>query len=123
MGMPLVQFKTYHTGKSIQVFVRHKILFSVLFFFFGKTICIAHVTYESCPRCVLRSSQSLSSSRCLLTWMKAVAKCQHCLLKNLLYVFLFPFPAQLHNSSFTFYVVGVVFNVHVYSVLIHLLAG
>lgn len=32
MGMPLVQFKTYHTGKSIQVFVRYKILFSVLFF-------------------------------------------------------------------------------------------
>lgn len=32
MGMPLVQFKTYHTRKSIQVFVRYKILFSVLFF-------------------------------------------------------------------------------------------
>lgn len=32
MGMPLVQFKTYHTRKSIHVFVRYKILFSVLFF-------------------------------------------------------------------------------------------
>lgn len=36
MGMPLVQFKTYHTRKSIQVFVRYKILFSVLFFFLVK---------------------------------------------------------------------------------------